>query len=304
MARRRRRHTKHPLVRIIAIGALILWAGLLLVGILGQEEPADRNTADLGQSTRIENPERDPQSPSQGQGPDRLRAQRNGKSPDVLSSRDSDVKPNSSQTQSTTARAMAQEISPPAPTRAVPPPAPVRSLKSADSELGRTRSSSNRSNNSPESVALTEPRRHVSNDANGPLSRSDVAPLETAPQTQAPQTLENISSSNVARAQFTTGIEAREPIDRVGLVFSADGEPIRTLYYFTELVNMSGETVTHRWVHDGVIVAEIPFHIGGDRWRVYSSKDLTPMMEGQWQVVVTDTQGDVIRTDRFMFQGP
>jgi hypothetical protein len=66
---------------------------------------------------------------------------------------------------------------------------------------------------------------------------------------------------------------------------------------------MNGETVTHRWMHDGAIVAEIPFRIGGDRWRVYSSKDLTRVMEGSWQVIVTDTQGDVIRTDSFTYQG-
>lgn len=141
-------------------------------------------------------------------------------------------------------------------------------------------------------------RRQANNDATEPLLRSDVAPLVTAPGTSA-----SVSSSSVARAQFTTGIEAREPIDKVVSVFSTNGKSLTTLYYFTELVNMNGETVTHRWMHDGAIVAEMPFRIGGDRWRVYSSKDLTRAMEGNWQVIVTDTQGDVIRTDSFTYQG-
>jgi hypothetical protein len=129
-------------------------------------------------------------------------------------------------------------------------------------------------------------------------SGSDIAPFESS--TEAATT----PSANVARAQFTTGIEDREPVDRVESVFSAGGEAVRTLYYFTQITGMSGETVTHRWEYEGAVIGEITFDIGSDSWRTWSSKDLTLAMQGPWRVVVTDAQGNVLTTDSFSYQGP
>lgn len=91
----------------------------------------------------------------------------------------------------------------------------------------------------------------------------------------------------VARAAFTTAVRAREPVDDV-LVLEDD---IDRIYFFTELRGLTGQRVTHQWEHDGQIVAEIPFNVRGPRWRVYSSKRLTPDMAGRWTVVVVDESG-------------
>jgi hypothetical protein len=325
MARRRRR-TK-SVVRVIAIGVLILWVGLLLIGILGHDKLMDHdNPTDLGPSTRIIKPELDSQQVGKAQGRTRLLVQRNKHPLHNSSSRNSKAKEDLAASPDTSTRTLARELPPPAPARQVPPPAPIRSVNlagggpersgspdkstvaatdasefigEAEPEQGKPSDWANIAGNDVfEPAAEMKRRRQANNDATEPLPRSDVAPLVIAPGTSA-----SVSSSNVARAQFTTGIEAREPIDKVASVFSTNGKSLTTLYYFTELVNMNGETVTHRWMHDGAIVAEIPFRIGGDRWRVYSSKDLTRVMEGSWQVIVTDTQGDVIRTDSFTYQG-
>ncbi|HKF93094.1 MAG TPA: DUF2914 domain-containing protein [Gammaproteobacteria bacterium] len=128
---------------------------------------------------------------------------------------------------------------------------------------------------------------------------SAVAKLETAKNTP-----HAASSLHVARAQFTTHVVEREPVDRVETVFSMHNEPLRTLYYFTEIVGMSGETVTHQWIHQGTIMAAVSFDIGSDHWRVWSSKNLTRAMEGDWRVVVTDSEGRVLKEDRFVYGGP
>jgi serine/threonine protein kinase len=106
----------------------------------------------------------------------------------------------------------------------------------------------------------------------------------------------------VARAQFTRGIEAREPINRVESVVHADGQQLIRLFYFTDLRNLRGETVTHRWEHKGQPAAEVHFQIGGNRWRIYSSKNLTPSMVGQWRVVVTDSRGNQLKTDTINYR--
>jgi type II secretory pathway predicted ATPase ExeA len=107
------------------------------------------------------------------------------------------------------------------------------------------------------------------------------------------------TGSKVVRAQFTTGIREHEPINQLGPVIQA--AEARQLYYFTELRNMRGETITHRWEHEGRVVTKVPFRIESDSWRVYSRKQLTPATRGNWLVVVTNSKGEVIRRDSFKY---
>lgn len=108
------------------------------------------------------------------------------------------------------------------------------------------------------------------------------------------------TSEGVARAQFTTGIKAREPIDRMASVIPVQDSEL-PLYYFTEIRNMSGETITHLWKYKGTIVSKKSFAIGGSRWRVYSRKDLAPSMTGRWQVIVLDSSGKTIDSSSFIY---
>lgn len=107
--------------------------------------------------------------------------------------------------------------------------------------------------------------------------------------------------SQVARAQFTNGVEDREPIDELGPMIHVQGEDIKQLYFFTDIRGMSGETVTHRWQHEGQVVAEIAFDIKGDRWRVFSSKNLLPTTAGHWEVVVIDSSGTLMHKSSFFY---
>ncbi|WP_170165000.1 DUF2914 domain-containing protein [Inmirania thermothiophila] len=101
----------------------------------------------------------------------------------------------------------------------------------------------------------------------------------------------------VARAVFTTGITGREPVDRVVELPNDQ----RRVYYFTELVGLAGQTVTHRWEYGGRVMAEVAFRVGGPRWRVWSSKNLLPQWTGEWRVAVVDEAGRVLAEDRFNY---
>ena len=63
---------------------------------------------------------------------------------------------------------------------------------------------------------------------------------------------------------------------------------------------MSGSQVTHRWKLDGDVMAEIPFDIGGDRWRVWSSKRLMPGFDGTWTAEVVQ-DGKVVTSRSFRY---
>jgi len=98
---------------------------------------------------------------------------------------------------------------------------------------------------------------------------------------------------NVARSMFTTAVEDREPVDSVDKV-PADQS---TVYYYTDLRNLTDETVTHRWSYRGEVMAEVSFDVGGPRWRVWSSKNLRPTWTGQWTVAVVDGAGNELATN-------
>ena len=137
--------------------------------------------------------------------------------------------------------------------------------------------------------------------AGSEMPATDIAAMESVP--------DNSSSASVVRAQFTTGIDDSQPVNSInsvfstqGQVFSLDGRPLSKLYYFTEISAERGEKIVHRWEHEGEVVAQASFDVGGDSSPIYSSEELPPATPGNWRVVVTDAQGNVIRADRFSYQ--
>ncbi|MEN8195006.1 MAG: DUF2914 domain-containing protein [Pseudomonadota bacterium] len=96
----------------------------------------------------------------------------------------------------------------------------------------------------------------------------------------------------VSRAQFTTVVLDREPTDELSAI-NPDAERV---FFFTELRNMDGTTVTHRWSLNGAVMAEVSFNVRASRWRVHSSKTLLPEWRGDWVVDVVDENGVVVET--------
>lgn len=104
----------------------------------------------------------------------------------------------------------------------------------------------------------------------------------------------------VARAQFSNDVIDREPINDIGDTIKVAYGEIQRVYFFTDLRDMSGHTVLHRWLLDGEVQAELPFDIGGDRWRIWSSKKLMPGFDGLWTVEIVD-EGVVIDSRSFNY---
>lgn len=79
-----------------------------------------------------------------------------------------------------------------------------------------------------------------------------------------------------ARAIFTTEISNKEPVNDLNSVAVTS----RTVSFFTELVNLNGKVVTHRWSVSGNVVYTKDFRVGADRWRVWTTKTITPFVNG------------------------
>jgi len=95
------------------------------------------------------------------------------------------------------------------------------------------------------------------------------------------------TASTVKRSQFTTAIVNREPTDNVVTLTNNSDK----IYFFTELSNLKGHKITHRWKYENKLMAEIKFKVASDRWRVFSSKKLKPGWVGQWSVELVDENG-------------
>lgn len=106
------------------------------------------------------------------------------------------------------------------------------------------------------------------------------------------------SSGSVARAVFSSNIQDREPIDSIDQ-FNADSGQI---FFFTELKDLEGQTVKHRWLFNGEQMAEVNFNVAGARWRVWSSKQLMPNWQGEWKVEIVDGSGSVLSTNSFNYK--
>jgi hypothetical protein len=149
---------------------------------------------------------------------------------------------------------------------------------------------------------VSSDRDLYTNDSNKPRHAASNRATQAEPAPLGGREVPIQPSENIARAQFTTGIQAREPIDRIDSVVYTEGQQLKRVFYFTELRDLKGETIIHRWEHEGEVVAEVKFNVRGNRWRVYSSKYLTPQMTGQWRVIVVNSKGESLTSADFTFE--
>lgn len=131
-----------------------------------------------------------------------------------------------------------------------------------------------------------------------PVTSDETTPTTAPTLSQEQKVMESQAlGGRIARSTFTTNIVDREPVDSITELSTASDR----VYYFTELLGMAGQTITHRWSHNGEVVAEVSFNVGGPRWRVWSSKNLMPAWSGDWKVSVVNAAGEVLGGNRFTY---
>ena len=123
----------------------------------------------------------------------------------------------------------------------------------------------------------------------GSEGRAEMAPVAVEPPM--------VPMARVARATFTTGVVDREPQDAIRTLSNDNVE----IFFFSEIRDGSGATIIHRWEWNGRMMAEVPFEVGGPRWRIYSSKTLAPSWLGEWTVALVDAAGQVLSRESFRY---
>lgn len=106
------------------------------------------------------------------------------------------------------------------------------------------------------------------------------------------------STGTVARAQFTSAVENREPVDKVSSLLNDKNR----VYFFSEIKDAPNQKITHRWEYNGKVMSEMNFDVGGERWRVFSSKTLDPSWTGEWKVSILDQAGSTLGASTFTYE--
>lgn len=94
------------------------------------------------------------------------------------------------------------------------------------------------------------------------------------------------------RAQFTSGIEDREPVDKLEKITKEEEGRIR---FFSEITGQNGNTVYHVWKNGDVEIFRIPFAVGSNKWRVNSNVSMWHYAVGDVALVeIQDEDGNVL----------
>ena len=109
----------------------------------------------------------------------------------------------------------------------------------------------------------------------------------------------NAAAGEISRALFTTSIDNREPVT---IVDSIDSTSSNSISFFTEITNMSGQTITHQWTHLDKVMFEKTFEVKAERWRVWTSKTLIPSWTGTWTVNVLDAERELLTSKSFEYR--
>ena len=102
---------------------------------------------------------------------------------------------------------------------------------------------------------------------------------------------------NLSNAEFALEIKERTPLNIVEELDNSFGK----IYFFTNIRNLQGQRVKHRWIYNNKVMAEVEFDVNGPRWRVWSSKNLWPTWLGEWTVEVINSKDEVFFKKEFNY---
>ena len=102
---------------------------------------------------------------------------------------------------------------------------------------------------------------------------------------------------NLSNAEFALEIKERTPLNIVDELNNSFGK----IYFFTNIRNLQGQRVKHRWIYNNKVMAEVEFDVNGPRWRVWSSKNLWPTWLGEWTVEVINSKDEVFFKKEFNY---
>lgn len=149
-------------------------------------------------------------------------------------------------------------------------------------------------NNSMKPVVIPARKPQFNSAANSPGNAEKKIP-KTAAQVK-PQA--STDQPEIARAQLSHGIEAREPVDSIDAVHLQPGES-KTIYFYLHLKNLRGKNVRIDWYYNDKLDSKLNLRVHNNNWRTHASKQLDQRRLGAWRVELVDESGNRLATRNF-----
>lgn len=121
---------------------------------------------------------------------------------------------------------------------------------------------------------------------------------DSAPREENAASME-IRSDHLIRAQLSTGLANKEPIDQIPNALTMDSSGLIRIYLFTEVQGMKGQLHFHDWYRNDERVARVAIRPSIDPMRASSAKYIDQHMLGDWRVEVVTEEGDILATGAF-----
>ncbi len=131
-----------------------------------------------------------------------------------------------------------------------------------------------------------------------PASLPAPAAGESEPSREDAASIE-LLSDHIIRAQLTTGLEEKEPIDEIPNVLTMDSDGLIRIYLFTEIQGMEGQLHFHDWYLEDERVARVEIRPSVDPMRASSAKYIDRHMVGDWRVEVVTEEGELLAKGEF-----
>lgn len=148
----------------------------------------------------------------------------------------------------------------------------------------------------PSSIQL--PKTASSDSSLEPASLPAPAAGESEPSREEAASIK-LLSGHVIRAQLSTGLEEKEPIDEIPNVVTVDSEGLIRIYLFTEIQGMEGQLHFHDWYLEDERVARVEISPSVDPMRASSAKYIDRHMVGDWRVEVVTEEGELLAKGAF-----
>jgi hypothetical protein len=103
-----------------------------------------------------------------------------------------------------------------------------------------------------------------------------------------------IFSSNIKRAQLTSGVSKDEPLDSIGQTIPMNAQGLLRVYLFMETDGLKGKILHHDWYWKGKRIAHARIPVKGNPHTAASSKFIDRIMMGPWEVKIVDERNRVL----------
>ena len=142
------------------------------------------------------------------------------------------------------------------------------------------------SSNNPKNVISPTAEKAVQTD-------SVAAPLLT-------QSDSKIFSKQIEPFVIAQTVKDKEPIGSINDI-KLDVNNIATVYAYSKVVGLKGETLYYKWRLNGKDIAQVKVKVSSNTWRSYSRKFIQSHMLGDWSVALENAKGELLAINRFRY---